>query len=162
MKDCNLKWAFACMSKLTMDKINRKLNRELSKKKSYRIWKVIRTCLSYWFNYLQVVDVWLSSSNLKIRENGRELFKFILAIRPEKSIFNLIDSIANREKFMENDLILFTEASFSLLKKYGENKIFEINVNHQNEENKKINWDEEIENEEELVDRLDQELGTSL
>lgn len=161
MKLCNLPWIFPCMSKLTLERINEKLNRQMKKKKTERNWKIIQACILYWISYIKIVDIWLFSRNFSIINNGKQLFQFMLGVSPQNSIFNLIESIAGREKFMEDNLILLADSFFGLLKKYGEDKIYKMN-SMMNTDQGKIDWDEEIEDENDLVDRINRKLGTQI
>lgn len=155
---CNVPYIFPCMSKSMLERVDALLKTQLEKKKRDRQWRVIQSCLRYWAQYGIIVKIWLESKNLQVIRNGKQLFEFLVGLRPGWNGVQLLKSMTNREAFLEVPLIMFCESIFSLLQVHGRGKIFHVSDTQKC--SGALDWDDDVEDEEQLILRLDQQLGT--
>jgi hypothetical protein len=120
---------------------------------------MIQSCLSYWTQYSCIVGVWMNSKNIQIVRNGKQLFEFLIGLRPGNKVDELLKSLSNREKFLEEPLIMYCESIFSVLQVHGGKRIYQVN---ERVENEKIDWDQEIEDETQILERLEGNLGKKI
>ena len=156
MKICNMHYIFPCMSKFLLEKVDMFLKTQLLQKKRSRNWRLINSCLKYYTQYAKIVEIWLSAGNIQIVRNGRQLFEFLVGLRPEKNVSELLKSMSSKEKFLEEPLILFCESIFTLLQVHGGEKVFQVSEKVQNQG---IDWDQEIEDETQILQRLENNMG---
>ena len=159
MKHCNSRWLFPCMSKTSLERVHSKLKQALLLKKRERDWETIQKALRFWKSYLKVVALWLRSSNLSIIKNGKQLFSFLIGLNPAREISLIIEGLGTREKFLHQELIFLLEEFLNVLCACGAEMVYEINQSDGNGA-AGIDWDQEIEDEQELVQRLQERLGT--
>jgi hypothetical protein len=145
------------MSKSVLERIDALLKTQIEKKKRERQWRVIQSCLQYWTQYCQIVKVWLESKSLQVMRNGKQLFEFLIGLKPGWNAVELLKSLTNRESFLEVPLIMYCESIFNLMKIHGGNKVFQLNEAGKGARD--LDWVEDVEDEAQLIDRIDQQFG---
>lgn len=150
------------MNKSTLERIHQKLTQALTLKKTERDWSIIQLSLNFWTQYLRIVRIWLSSKKIEILKNGRQLFGFLISLNPAREVSGIIGGMAMKEKFLHSPLIFWLNEFLGVLSQCGAERVYQIhnqNVSHKGKD--EIDWENEIEDEEELIQRLKDTLGKS-
>ena len=148
------------MSKATLERIHSLLKKQLEQKKREKQWRLIQSGLNYWTQYARIISVWMESKNNQVLRNGRQLFEFMIGLNPGLYIVETFKSLSNKEKFLENRLLLFCESIFSLMQIHGGKKVFQLEERQMF--NQEIDWEEEIEDEAQIIARLEGRMGKYL
>lgn len=148
---------FPCLSKSALEQVDRLLKLQLKRNKRARNWSLIGACLAYWTHYARVVRVWTESGDPQVVRNGRQLFEFLLGLRPGVNAAEVLRSLSGREKFLEEALIYFCESIFSLLQVHGGKRVYQVSTHSQATQ---IDWDRDIEDEDEarIADLIERQM----
>lgn len=144
------------MSKSVLEQVDKLLKEQLRKNKRARHWRLIQSSLKFWTRYARIVRIWIESKNVQVVRNGRQLFEFLLGLRPSINAVEIMRSISGREKFLEETLILYCESIFTVLQVHGGQRVYQVS---QKASNAEIEWD--FEDEAQIADLIEREMSKS-
>lgn len=145
------------MSKATLERVHSLLNKQLEQKKRSRQWRLIQGCLDYWTQYARIVRVWMEAKSSQVVRNGKQLFEFLIGLNPGNCIVEILKGMSNREKFLENRVLLYCESIFTLMQVHGGKRIFRLEEKTLADD--EIDWEEEIEDEAQIIARIEGRMG---